>query len=71
LAPVLDELARQYAGKVKFAEINVDSNPSTASKYGIRGVPALLFYKNGKLLDQVPGAIPKAEIERRLRSILN
>ena len=70
MAPVLDELARDYAGRVKIAEINVDSNPAAASQYGIRGVPALLFYKNGKLLEQVPGALPKTEIERRLRSIL-
>ena len=71
MAPVLDELARQYAGKVKFTKTNVDNNPSTASKYDIRGVPALFFFKNGKLVEQVPGAVPKAEIERRLRSILN
>jgi len=70
MAPVLDELARDYAERVKIAEINVDRNPATASQYGIRGVPALLFYKGGKLLEQVPGALPKAEIERRLRSIL-
>ena len=70
MAPVLDELASAYAERVKIAEINVDRNPATASQYGIRGVPALLFYKNGKLLEQVPGAIPKAEIERRLRSMV-
>ena len=70
MAPVLDELAHDYAERVKIAEINVDRNPVTASQYGITGVPALLFYKGGKLLEQVPGALPKAEIERRLRSIL-
>ena len=71
MAPVLDELARQYAGKVKFVEINVDNNRSTSSTYGIRGVPALFFFNNGKLVEQVPGAVPKAEIERRLLSIVN
>ncbi len=70
MAPVLDELAHDYADRVKIAEINVDRNPGTASQHGVRGVPALFFYKNGKLVDQVPGAIPKADIERRLRSIL-
>jgi thioredoxin 1 len=71
MAPVLDELARDYAERVKIAEINVDRNPATVSQYGITGVPALLFYKGGKLLEQVPGALPKAEIERRLRSMVN
>jgi len=70
MAPVLDELAHDYAERVKVAEINVDRNPATASQYSIRGVPALLFYKNGKLLEQVPGAIPKTEIDRRLRSMV-
>ncbi len=70
MAPVLDELARDYAERVKIAEINIDQNHATASQFGIRGVPALLFYKNGKLVDQVPGAIPKSDIEQRIRSIL-
>jgi len=70
LAPVLDELAFEYAGRVKVAEVNVDRNNATASQFGIRGVPSLFFYKNGRLADQVSGALPKAEIERRLRTIL-
>ena len=60
-----------WGERVKIAEINVDRYPATASQYGISGVPALLFYKAGKLLGQVPGAVPKAEIERRLRAILS
>jgi thioredoxin 1 len=70
LAPVLDELAIEYAGRVKVVEVNVDRNHATASQFGIRGVPALFFYKNGKLADQVSGALPKPEIERRLRMLL-
>jgi thioredoxin 2 len=70
LAPVLDELARDYAERVKVAEINVDRNNATASRFSIKGVPALFFYKNGKLVDQVSGALPKVELERRLRTIL-
>ena len=70
MTPVLDELASEYAGRVKIAEINVDRNHATASQNNIRGVPALFFYKNGRLADQVSGALPKAEIEKRLRSIL-
>jgi thioredoxin-like negative regulator of GroEL len=70
LAPVLDELASDYADRVKVAEIDVDRNNVTALQYGIRGVPALFFYKNGKLADQVSGALPKADIEKRLQVLL-
>ena len=70
LSPVLDQLAAEYAGRVKIAKLNVDQNPQTASRYGIRSTPALFFFKNGNIRDQVLGAVPKAEIERRLNSIL-
>ena len=70
LSPVLDQLAAEYAGRVKIAKMNVDENPQTASRYGIRNTPALFFFKNGNIRDQVLGAVPKAEIERRLNSIL-
>ena len=70
LSPVLDQLAAEYAGRVKIAKLNVDENPQTASRYGIRSTPALFFFKNGNIRDQVLGAVPKAEIERRLNSIL-
>ncbi|MBP1714058.1 MAG: thiol reductase thioredoxin [Deltaproteobacteria bacterium] len=70
LSPVLDQLAGEYAGRVKIAKMNVDENPQTASRYGIRSTPALFFFKNGNIRDQVLGAVPKAEIQRRLNSIL-
>ena len=70
LSPVLDQLAVEYAGRVKIAKMNVDENPQTASRYGIRSTPALFFFKSGNIRDQVLGAVPKAEIERRLNSIL-
>jgi thioredoxin-like negative regulator of GroEL len=70
LSPVLDQLVAEYQGRVKIAKLNVDENPQTASRYGIRSTPALFFFKNGNMRDQVLGAIPKAEIERRLNSIL-
>jgi thioredoxin-like negative regulator of GroEL len=60
----------EYAGRVKIAKMNVDENPQTASRHGIRSTPALFFFKNGNIRDQVLGAVPKAEIERRLNSIL-
>ncbi len=58
-----------YTGKVKFTKVNVDESPRTASQHGIRGVPALYFYRNGSIVDKVVGALPKNEIERRLNSI--
>ena len=69
LEPVLDELAQSFTGKVKFAKVNVDNSPKTASRHAIRGVPALFFYKNGKVVDQAVGALPKGELERRLKAL--
>jgi thioredoxin 2 len=69
LSPILDQLAAEYSGRVKFAKLNVDENPQTASRYGIRSTPALFFFRNGDLRDQIMGAVPKPEIERRLNSI--
>jgi thioredoxin 2 len=70
LTPIIDQLAREYAGRVKIAKMNVDENPVTASRYSIRSTPALFFFRNGNLADQVMGAVPRGEIERRLQAIL-
>jgi thioredoxin 2 len=70
LSPILDQLAAQYAGRVKIAKMNVDENPITASQYGIRSTPSLFFFKNGKVADQLLGAVAKAEIERHILAIL-
>jgi len=70
IAPVLDELAGEYDGKIKFTKVDVDSNPQTAAKYGIRSIPTLLFFKGGSPVDQVVGAVAKAEIKKRLDSAL-
>ena len=69
LEPVLDELANEYAGKIKFVKVNVDESPRTASNHGIRGVPAFYFYNGGRIVDQAVGALPKSEIERHLNSM--
>jgi thioredoxin 1 len=66
IAPVMEELAGAYDGKVKFTKLNVDDNPVTASSYGIRGIPTIILYKNGKVVDQVVAAVPKAEIEKTI-----
>jgi len=67
LAPVVDELARDYAGRVVFGKLDVDENPQTAMNFGIMSVPTLLIIKNGKLVDQIVGAVPREYIESKLR----
>jgi thioredoxin 1 len=66
IAPVIEELASTYDGKVKFAKLNVDDNPATASTYGVRGIPTMILFKNGSVVDQIVGAVPKAEIEKAI-----
>ncbi len=70
LAPVMEELAIDYANGVKIAKLNVDENPLTASQYGIHSIPTLLFFKDGKLVQRLVGALPKEEIEKNLLSII-
>lgn len=71
VAPIVEDLAGEYDGKVKFGKLDVDSNPNTAMKYGIRGIPTLLIFSEGKPVDQVVGAVPKAVLKRRLEEAIN
>ena len=64
LAPTVDALATDYAGKVTIGKLNVDDNPDTASKFNVRGIPALLLFKGGQLVDQVVGLQPKENIKK-------
>ena len=64
--PVLDQLASEYAGRLKIAKLNVDENPMTASQYGIQSIPTMLLFKSGKQVDSLVGALPKQEIERHI-----
>ena len=66
LAPLLDELVSESGGKITVAKVNVDENPGLAARYGIRSIPTVLFIKGGKLLDQVIGAVPKAQLKKKL-----
>ena len=66
VAPILDELSIKYTGGIKIAKINVDENPLISSQYGIRSIPTMLLFKNGKLVNRLVGTLPKEEIERHL-----
>lgn len=70
IAPLIDELAADFAGKAKVGKVNVDDNPKTPGKYGVRGIPTLLVFKGGELVDQVVGAVPKSQIEEMLNKTL-
>ena len=70
VAPVLDDLSQEYDGKIKFTKVDVDKNPQTAMKYGIRSIPTMLVFKGGSPVDQVVGAVPKAVLKKRLDSAL-
>ncbi len=70
IGPILDELALSFSGKAKIVKLNVDENPLTASQFQIQSIPTLLFFKAGKLVDKLVGAVPKEEIERRLVALI-
>ncbi len=64
--PIVDQIAQEYAGKVKIGKVDVDSNPQISMKYGIRSIPTLLIFKNGQPVDQIIGAVPKKNILQKL-----
>lgn len=66
IAPVIDELTQEYDGKVKIMKMNVDENPGTPSKFGIRAIPTLILFKNGEVVEQVTGAVSKASLKQML-----
>jgi len=70
LAPVVDEIAKQYNGKLKVAKMDVDRNSNTPGKYGIRGIPALLLFKGGKVAEQIVGFVPKETIDKSITKVL-
>ena len=71
LAPLIEELAKEYTGKVKVAKINTDEHPNAASRYKISAIPTLLFFKGGKLVEQMVGVHSKAEIKKTLDTIVS
>lgn len=71
IAPVIEELASEYTGKVKIGKLDVDNNQRVAMQYGIRSIPALLLFRDGKVIDQIIGAVPKSRIAEKLDSAIN
>ena len=70
IAPIVEELAEEFDGKVKFAKMDVDSNPKTPTQYGIRGIPTLLIFSGGQPIDQVVGAVAKSALKQRLEEAI-
>lgn len=70
VGPVVDELAKDYEGKAIIGKVNVDNNPAISAKFGIRNIPALLFFKGGQIVDKQIGAVPKSVLEGKLKAQL-
>jgi thioredoxin 1 len=70
IGPLFEELSNEYVGKVKFAKVNVDENPKTPSNFGVRGIPTVIMFKGGKAVDQIVGAVPKAQLENMVKKTL-
>ncbi len=70
VAPVVEELAEEYDGKVKFLKLNTDDNVDTAARYGIRSIPTLLMFKGGELVDQIIGFRPKGDLQKTIEKTL-
>jgi thioredoxin 1 len=70
LAPIVDELAASYNGKLKVTKMDVDKNPSTPTRYNVRGIPTLLLFKEGKLQEQIVGYVPRETIEKAVQKLV-
>ena len=70
ISPIVEELAKEFTGRIKMTKLNVDENPATPSQYGVRGIPTLILFKDGKILDQIVGAVPKARLKAMIEKAL-
>jgi thioredoxin 1 len=71
IAPTVEELAKEYAGRLKVAKLNTDENPDIASRYKIMGIPTIMFFKDGQRVDQIVGAVPKPQLKAKIDSLLS
>ena len=70
ISPIVEELAKEFSGKIKVTKLNVDENPGTPSQYGVRGIPTLILFKGGKIVDQIVGAVPKGRLVSMIEKAL-
>ena len=70
IAPVLDAIAEEYDGQIIVGKVNVDDSPATPGKYGVRGIPTIILFKDGAIVDQVVGAVPKSQLEALIKKAL-
>ena len=70
VAPIVDELSQEYEGRLKVGKVDIDSEKKVASKFGIRSIPTLLIFKDGKLADQISGAVPKNHLVEKVEAVL-
>ncbi len=70
IAPVVEQLSEEYAGRLKVVKMNVDENPETPSRYGVRGIPNLIVFKGGQVRDQIVGAVPKAQLVKAITAVV-
>ena len=70
IAPLVDTVADEYAGKIKVGKVNVDENQATPGKFGVRGIPTLILFKGGVVVDQIVGAVPKSQLDALLAKAL-
>jgi thioredoxin 1 len=71
VAPTIEEISRKYAGRLKVGKLNVDENPLTSAKYGIRSIPTFIFFKQGKVVAQTVGAMSMSALEAKIGEVLN
>jgi thioredoxin 1 len=70
VAPIVEQLATEYQGQVRVGKLDVDSNQRTAARFNVRSIPSILFFKDGKLVDTVVGAVPKPALDRKIKELL-
>ncbi len=70
IAPMIDEIAAEYKDKIKVVKVNVDENPKTPGKFGVRGIPTLILFKGGENIDQIVGAVPKSQLDELIKKVI-